>query len=245
MNQDFSANTMPKPERVSSRLIKKERSKLLKQTIWFVGGGLVLVIGFIFFILPNFIRLVNGVLDTNPIPEENAVIIQPPELVAPVTATYSAQLTVKGVGTFGMKSVLVVNGTQGSEITPEADGSFSSPIELSEGENSITAFTKDDTGHESKIGRSYTVILDTQAPPLEVTEPQDNQEYESKQSTITVAGKSEPNTKIYVNDRFFLPRADGSFSTTFSINQGDNPLKIKAVDQAGNQVEVSRTVKRK
>jgi hypothetical protein len=245
MDQDYIAASMSKPERVSSRLIKKERSKLLKQTIWLVGGGVILVIGFIFLILPNFINVVNSVLSTNPIPEEEAVIIQPPELVAPVSATFSAQLTVRGVSTTGMKTVLVVNGQQGSVVDPDATGSFSASVDLTEGENSVVAFAKDEKGNESKTSRPYIIMLDTTKPLLELSEPQDTQEFDSKQSTVTVAGKSEPNTKIYLNDRFFLPKADGSFSTTLSLNQGENKFTVRAVDQAGNQVELVRTVKRK
>lgn len=237
---------MQKPERVSSRLIKKERSKLLKQTGWFVGGGIVLVLGFLFFVLPNFIKVVNSVLSTNPIAEEEAVIMQAPDLVAPVTATFSAQLAIRGVGTPGMKTVLLVNGTSGPEVTAAAeDGSFTTSIDLTEGENTVTAYTIDEKGNESKTGHQYTIVMDTAIPFLEISDPQEGQQFESKQSTITVNGKTEPNTKVYLNERFFLPRSDGSFSTTFSINTGENILKIRAVDQAGNQVEVERKVTRK
>ena len=245
MAQDMEVDTMARPERVSSRLIKKERSKILKQTLWAVIGGVALVAAFIFLVLPTFINTVNSVLNTNPINEEGAVIIQAPDLVAPVTATYSGQLAISGVGTTGTKTVVVVNGNPATELDNSDDGTFSTTIELTEGENSLTAYSVDDRGNESKTGRTYIIVKDTQTPSLEVTEPQEGQQYESKQTVINVVGKTEPNTKIYLNNRFFLPKADGSFSTSFSLNGGENILKIKAIDAAGNQVEVERKVTRK
>ncbi len=245
MSPENQSSNMPKTERVSSRLIKKERSKLVKQTMWMVGGGIVLVAAFIFLVLPNFFRLVNAVLNTNPIAEEEAVIIQAPDLVAPISATNSAELKVSGVGTSNMKTIIVVNGTPGPETTAGDDGSFSSSIELTEGENTLAAYSIDDNGNESKVGRSYTVILDTKKPSVEVLEPTEGQEFDSKQTLITVKGNADPDSKIYLNDRFFLPKADGSFSTNYSLNSGENILIIKVIDEGGNQVELERKVVRK
>lgn len=236
---------MSTTERVSSRLLKKEQKKLLKQTIWFVGGGIALVAAFIFFVLPNFISLANSVLDTNPIVEDETVILQAPVLVAPVTATFSAELEVSGVSQAGMKNVFVVNGSAGPEAVSKEDGTFSSKILLTDGENSFSAYAVDDKGNESPASRAYVTILDNHAPTLEITEPQDKQEFDEKHKLITIQGKTEPNVKLYINDRFFLPRADGSYSTTFSLAGGENKLIIKAIDQAGNQTQIERIVQLK
>ena len=81
------------------------------------------------------------------------------------------------------------------------------------------------------------------APEAEVTEPQDGTEFDAKSKLITISGKTEAGVKIYLNDRFFLPKADGTFSSSYSLNAGENILKIKFVDEAGNEVEIERKVK--
>lgn len=234
------------PERVSSRLIKKEQSKLVKQTVWTVTIGILLVLAFLFFVLPNFIRIINAMLSTNPITEdEGPVILQAPVIAPLYDATRSAELAITGIGTPETKVVLILNGSQSGETTTKEDGAFELSAQLTEGENALSAFTVDQKGHESQPSKEYRVTLDTSAPTLEIAEPQEGQEFDSKKKLITVSGKTEAGVKLHLNDRFFLPKADGSFSTTFSLADGDNTLVIKATDEAGNQVEQTRVVKYK
>lgn len=233
---------MPMTERVSSRLIKKERTKIVKQTVWFVVFGVILVLVFIFFVLPLFFRVIDSILNTNPLPEEESVILQAPVLVAPVAATHSAELKIEGIGQPKTKAVLVVNGEKGPQVDTADDGSFSGVVQLTSGENSIVAYTMDEKENESNPSRDYRVILDNEAPKLELKEPEEGKTFDSKQKLITVSGTTDPGVKLYLNDRFFSPKADGGFSTTFSLNDGENILKIRAIDQAGNQSEVERKV---
>jgi hypothetical protein len=240
---DKPGDVMPQTERVTSRLLKKEQKKLLKQTVWFIVGGIALFLGFLFFVLPNFIKIINSVLNTNPLPEEEAMILQAPVLVAPVTATFSAELAIQGISQPGIKNIVIINGTPGPEVTSGDDGAFSATVPLTEGENSFTVYSVDEKGNESSTSKEYKTLMDAKNPDLEVSEPKDNQEYDFKSKLITVSGKTEPTAKIYLNDRFFLPKADGTFSTTFSLNTGENVLKIKVVDEAGNKTEIERKVK--
>lgn len=233
---------MPVTERVSSRLIKKERTKIVKQTVWFVIAGIVLVLVFLFFVLPMFFRVIDSILNTNPLPDDETIILQAPVLVAPVAATHSAELKIEGIGQPNTKAILVVNGAKGPEVDTAEDGSFSTTVQLSDGENNIVAYTADDKENESSPSRDYRVLLDMEAPELELKEPEEGATFDSKQKLITVSGMTDPSAKLYLNDRFFSPKADGSFSTTYSLNDGENVLKLRAIDMAGNQTEVERKV---
>ncbi|MBP7768652.1 hypothetical protein KA082_02340 [Candidatus Woesebacteria bacterium] len=233
---------MPVTERVSSRLVKKEQKKMLRQTVWFVVIGLLLVVGFLFLILPNFIRIINSVLNTKPITEEETVLIQAPVLSAPVSATFSAKLAISGYGAANLKTIILLNGERGPEVQTNTDGTFSTEITLASGENTISAFTKDEKNHESTTARPYTVVLDTLPPKIELKEPENKKVFDSKQKLITVAGLAEPLAKLYLNGRYFTPRSDGSFSTTLSLNTGENKITLIAVDQAGNESKIERVV---
>lgn len=231
-------------ERTSSRIIKKERSKLWKQTVTYVAIALILGIAFVVIVLPNFLRLVDSFLDTNPLPtEEEEQIVQAPTLSAPVAATNSAELIVQGFAQPNQEVTFVVNGEQSPGSTTDDAGSFLSTVFLTEGENVVTAFVTTERGTESPVGRQYTVTLDTEAPELEVTEPEEGQSFDAKEQTITVAGTTDAQAKVYLNDRFVSVRSDGSFSTRFSPEKGDNTLIIKSVDPGGNTTEIERTIR--
>lgn len=231
-------------ERTSSRIIKKERSKLWKQTVTYVSIAVLLGIAFVVIVLPNFLRLVDSFLDTNPLPtEEEEQIVQAPTLSAPVIATNSAELMLQGFAQPNQTVTFVVNGDQSPGPTTDDSGSFTGTVYLTEGENAVTAFVTTERGSESPAGRVYAVTLDTEAPTLDVTEPEDGQSFDAKEQTITVSGTTDVAAKVYLNDRFVTVRSDGSFSTRFSPKKGENTLMIKSVDPGGNTTEVERTIR--
>jgi bacillopeptidase F len=227
---------------VSSRLIKQERKKLVRQTLIFVMAAVVLVLIFIFVILPLFIRFINGVLNTNPITEDDSVMLQPPVLSAPVDATNSAQLKIDGFDSPEHEIVVVLNGQEHTRVQTSEDGSFSADVTLTEGENSLSAYSLDLEENESKAGENFTIMLDTEKPTLTVTEPVEGATINSRDRLVTVAGTTDAGSKVYVNDRVVFPAADGSFSTRHTLVDGKNELIIKSVDKAGNQIEQKITV---
>ena len=234
---------MANNKRVSSRLIKQERKKITKQIVWFSSMAIVLVLIFLFVVLPLFIKFVNGVLNTNPIAEEDTVILQPPVLSAPVSATNSARFKIDGFADPKEKVYVILNGQKHNESSTNDDGSFSVDVLLTEGENSLTTYAVDEKDRESKTGHEYTISLDTEEPELEVTEPEDGREYNAKDSPIIITGKTEPNAKVYISERVVFPDSMGDFRTNLSLANGENEIKIRAVDKAGNYTEIIRKVK--
>lgn len=234
---------MDSDKRVSSRLIKQERKKITRQILWVITWAIILVLGFIFVILPLFIRFVNDVLNTNPIEEEDTIILQPPVLSAPVEATNSAQFKIDGYADPQEEIVVVLNGQEHARTATRDDGSFTAEMVLTEGENGFTTYAIDSEKRESKTGQEYRVNLDTEKPLIEVTEPENGKEFSSKDRTITISGKTDKDSKVYVNDRVVFPDSEGNFKTQFSLQSGENEIKIKAVDEAGNTTEEPRKVK--
>lgn len=234
---------MDSDKRVSSRLIKQERKKITRQIMWFVTIAIVLVLGFIFIVLPLFIRFVNDVLNSNPIEEEDTIILQSPVLSAPVEATNSAQFKIDGFADPQEEVVVILNGEEHTRTATRDDGSFTAELVLTEGENGFTTYAIDSEMRESKTGQEYRVTLDTEKPLLEIAEPEEGKEFGSKDKMISVTGKTDKGAKVYVNDRLVFPDSEGSFKSQFSLQNGENEIKIKAVDEAGNETEQARKVK--
>ena len=228
----------------SSRLARKEEKKLLKQTLLIGGGAVVLFLLFLFFIMPQVVRLAAGVLDGGALGEpEDTIPPQVPIVAAPVSATFSAQLALSGVGEPKAEVVVVVNSAELERTAIDDNGEFKVEVPLTEGENAITLHSVDEAGNESTQSQTYRVILDTEAPTIAVEQPQDGQTIELRKNQVTdIVGTTEPNAQVSINDRLVYANAAGKFTLRYQLQEGENILTIKATDQAGNQAETKLTV---
>lgn len=229
---------------VSSRLAKREQERLAKQTVILISIGVVVIIAFIFAVIPGLIRLTGssdtGLLGVN----EDSVPPRPPSISSPVTATYSATIVVSGFSESESNVVLVLNGQESEKTTASTDGTFELKVPLAQAENSLAFYAIDKAGNESEVSRSYEITFDATPPSIELESPQDGQQFElRKNQSITVKGKTEANAKVYLNDRLVFANSDGSFSTNFQLAEGDNELRLRAIDKAGNELEQVVTVK--
>ena len=228
---------MANSQRVSSRLAKKERTKLLRQTVFFGGIAVLIVVLFIFVILPGFVGLVDKFLSgSNPFQEEDRLPPQVPIIAPPVAATSSATLKLDGYGEPESEITLVLNGLKDESVTVSEDGTFKMEPSLQEGENTLELYATDQAGNESNSTKTYVAILDTQNPELMIEQPTDgaevvgtvNQNYE-------IIGTTEPGSKVYINGRLVLPNSEGTFSYRYQLKEGGNTLELRVVDQAGNE----------
>lgn len=234
---------MANTQRVSSRLAKKERKKLLRQTVFFGGVAVIIVMTFIFVIVPGFLAIVDRLLGTNPFQEEDSFPPQVPIIAPPVSATNSASLKLTGYGEAESEVTLVLNGFKSGSVVISEDGTFELNLNLEEGENTIELYSTDAAGNESNTTKTYVTTLDTENPELVIEQPEDgatlvgttNQNYEIK-------GTTQPGSKVYINERLVLPNSDGEFSHRFRLAEGENKLEIRSVDQAGNETQQEITV---
>lgn len=214
---------MNRSGQVTSRMARREQKKLVKQTVLFLVLAVILILGFFFVILPNFIRLVSnwgssdaGSSITDSLPP------QIPVLAAPPVATPSAELTITGFGEKGSQVVSLVNSTEAGKHAVGDDGSFTFTINLTEGENTLSVYAIDQAENESATGKTYTIIRDSSAPKLEITEPTANQEFQTrKNQTITIKGTTDPEVRIMVNGHLAFAQKDGAFTTTYSLQDGE------------------------
>ncbi|KAB0669053.1 hypothetical protein F6V30_14565 [Oryzomonas sagensis] len=152
---------------------------------------------------------------------------------------------------------LTVNGTT---VTVNSDGSFSYPVQLKAGVNTVTVIATSISGNT--ITDSRTITLDSTALKLTVTYPPDNGIV--IQQTITVTGTiaellssatkttakevaldtTTPTVTYSVNGSTpqMASQTDTAYSFAATLGTGMNTIKVFATTSAGQTVEAKRTV---
>lgn len=167
-------------------------------------------------------------LDTTPpaltltAPQENVVVSASPVIVTGNTEAGAA---------------LKINN---ADTTVNSDGSFSTSLNLTEGENTITATATDAAGNQTTVTQKIT--YSPNALFLTVDVPQDNTY--TNNATQTVSGKTDPSASLTVNGQNASVNANGTFSTTTTLSKGTNTITVTATLKSTNtlQATVTRTV---
>lgn len=227
--------TMADSTRAHSRIIKKQRRTILKQTFVWFAVGITVLLAFLFFLLPNSAQLLTLITDASLPTNQDTIPPQAPVFNAPVTITNQAQLDLSGFAESDSRVLLVINGGQLPEMFASSEGTFAQTITLTEGENSISAFSVDVAENVSQPSRTFIVVLDTVAPEILLEGVEPEMTIEGRDNKIfRLVGLTKPESKVTINDRFLFARADGSFQYDISLNEGENTIAIEVVDKAGN-----------
>ncbi len=86
--------------------------------------------------------------------------------------------------------------------------------------------------------RRLVVVQDREPPPLDVQFPAKAQ----KDRTYVIAGRTEPEVKVYVGGFQTEVSVDGQFSHTLQLKPGKNVVAVAAVDKANNVTSRSEIV---
>ncbi len=231
-------------KRVSSRLAKKKKKELTKQSLVLLLLSILLGSIFIFFILPSAVRLFFEILDeeTN-VNQVSTIPPQPPILASPPKHTKKSEIELDGYGKAGAKLHLVVNNQKQDEVEINEEGQFTVVAKLQEGENRVLLYSSDEAGNES-TDKIYLINKDTKPPQIKIGFPEDGASFNLKEDqTITIRGETEPDAQVYINDVLTYANSQGQFNHRFALKQGENKIEIKVEDQAGNQSQHELTVK--
>lgn len=225
--------------RLARRLEKESKRTLFLTTIGIIGiiilvvvYGVPLLVNMSVFI-DNF-RGKQEVSNTNGSPS----FVDVPTIDTEYSATFSAQITVKGTSLPKYSVKLFVNNKLTDIIQTKDDGTFVfDGVALSEGKNAITAKAVNEKDKESNYSEELTVIHRAKPPALEVYSPQSGQTFHGADSPIKVTGKTDAYAKITVNDFWAIVDESGNFNYTLPLQNGENTIKITASDEAGNKTE--------
>jgi len=230
-------------KRVTSRLANKQKKELTKQSLVLLLLSIFIGVLFLVVILPGAIKLFFEVLDKRTVIEQESQLPpQAPIIASPPEYTNSSSLELSGFSEPNSLVKVLLNQQEYDSVNVDDEGSFKLNIELNQGDNFITLFTFGNNELESQRV-TYDVVLDTETPPIKMGNPEDGQKFETKENqTITVEGETEPQAKVYINNRLVLADSEGLFNYRYYLSDGDNKIEIKVVDEAGNEAETELTV---
>lgn len=158
--------------------------------------------------------------------------------LAEVSRVRDANLTIEGL----TDSDAVVQLQGDPSIIPVAgDGHFNIKRQLVEGSNSIQLLATDPAGNIATISRE--VILSTTPPEATISNPLNDQW--TNENIITVAGAVRAGTLLKVNGQEATVNEAGQFEREVILQEGDNIVRIEAVDDVGNVASQEIIVHRK
>jgi hypothetical protein len=123
---------------------------------------------------------------------------------------------------------LTING----KLTPTVGGVFSQQVQVVEGENAITLVATDLAGNTKTEVRDVT--LDTIVNLMLDASTLGASGKTVQKSNFTVQGKTDVGAQVFVNGEPVKVRADGSFIHPISLMEGNNTIRVQAVDQNTN-----------
>jgi hypothetical protein len=167
---------------------------------------------------------------------QDTTYIAPPVLDAMQSATNSAQVSVSGYSEAKQSINLYVNGKFIKKTNVKDDKTFLfKDVSLANGENYIKAKTITDVDKQSDYSNQIIVMYNNKAPSIDISFPSDGQTFSKEQNQININGTTDSGNKITVNDYRAIIDDQGKFSYLLKLQNGDNKIKIDAIDDAGNK----------
>lgn len=214
--------------------------------------GIALTLTFVYFIgipflsnLDDFWRILKGQSPEEISPVQKDIIAPySPRLNALPKITNEKEISVSGFTEAGAKVKLFLNGEDYSSVLADKEGEFSfEKVPLKKDKNTIYVIAIDNSGNESDPSATHEVIYDEKAPEIEIEEPKEGSVFEGKaEQTIQILGLVTKGARILINESQAIVDDEGNFSYFFTLDKGENKIKIEAIDPAGNKAEEELTV---
>lgn len=224
-------------------LIKDEEKKIIQQILGSLALTVVLLLIYVFLVLPLMIRFAGNIGNLTAFQQKDTIPPRVPAYSAPPQAIQERSIDISGFGENKAKIFAVKNGKESGETVIGDNGEFKISISLEDGSNELALYSVDEAGNESSLGKTYTIISDDKDPEVEWTTPEDKKVVTNlREKIIDIKGKVNESAKVLLNDKIIGLNESGEFSTSYSLNQGGNTLKLIVTDLAGNSVEQERIV---
>lgn len=169
--------------------------------------------------------------------------IQPPVLDPLPNATPSAQISISGKTDYRQGEVqLYVNNSLSDTTDIDNSQRFEfTGVQLKSGANTIRArVVLDDK--KGAFSNEEFINYSKSEPKLEVSNPQDKQEFHKADKQITVRGTTDADNSISVNGFVAIVDNSGNFSYDLNLNDGENKISIVATAPSGQTKTSELTV---
>ncbi len=226
-----------------SRLSRRQEKENLRKAFIYFILAIVLMGATLFLGIPVIIRVAIFFTEIRgsslPVEQTDTLAPSPPRINTLPEATKTAYINLSGTSEAGSTVEIYINDQKVDSIVSDSNSSFSTgKLRLEEGRNSIYTIAVDHTGNQSSASEKHYVWYDEKPPELEITSPQDGANfYGEQEKSITIQGKTEPEVSIALNGRIIIVNSEGEFSTSLSLNEGENQILVVAQDRAGNETE--------
>lgn len=219
------------------RNLEKQTKKNLILNLLGIFIVLFLLIKFGIPILANFaLFLSNTKSNVSTTIQQGPNFISAPQLNPLPDATNSAQLKISGIAQASSTIDLYLNDGIVDKTQADKNGNFSFDEILNKGNNKIYVKSRVDK-NISDYSQIFNVIFKNTNPALTINSPNDGEQFSKDQSPINITGTTDPDTKVTINGFWAIADQNSNFSYQMPLQNGDNQIKIIAVDSAGNKTE--------
>lgn len=224
---------------IRSRLSRRMENKTKKNLTLSILGIILIVLLVLKFGIPFLVNLslfLSGSQNKTETKIENTSFIAPPVLDSFPEATASADIIISGIASKNQPINLYVNDNLVDTVKAGDNGRFSFNETISPGINTIIAKA---VVNEKESNSSNTIVTAFKnAPPsLSINSPSDGQSFAKDQNTVDVKGTTDADVKVTVNGFWAITDGNGNFSYNLPLQNGENKIKIVAIDDAGNKNE--------
>lgn len=218
------------------RMFERDSKKNLFLSLFGIIAILFIVFKFGIPFLVNFTLLISGQSETPNQKKEEFSFVNSPILNPLPVSTNSAKIVISGKSAKDSEIELFINESIVDKTLADSKGRFEFEQTLSEGGSKIYVRAKEN-GKESDFSQSFEVLFDNKAPELFIKSPSDNHSFSKDQNKSFVSGNTEKDTIVTINGLRAIVDGTGNFSYNLPLQNGENKIKIVAVDLAGNQTE--------
>ncbi len=169
---------------------------------------------------------------------KDTIAPQKPSLSAIPEATNSAQIVVEGYTEAEVEAQLFLNQIPDEVVKTDSEGKFHFKLSLIKGENEVYVKAKDLAGNESE-SEKYQIIFDNKPLEILIESPNEGQEFFGiGGQKVSIKGKvNKHKVRLDINNLFVGVDKDGKFEAKVKLVEGENVVKLKARDKAGNVAE--------
>lgn len=187
-------------------------------------------------LLANFALLLSNYKTSTIQTNQGPNFVSSPQLNPLPEATNSAELKFSGQAQPNSTIDLYLNDSIIDKTDAGKDGKFSFDLTLSKGDNKIYTRARIDKS-VSDPSQSFDVLFKNTPPSLNITSPPDGAQFSKDQSPISITGTTDGQNQVTVNGFWAIVDQNNNFLYKLPLQNGDNQIKVIAVDNAGNKTE--------